>query len=153
MRMSPSSTSTRTFVIWPLVVAAEQALSRRRAHAAGLPLLAAGYAAYKLAGAYRVPRAGGPPGMSQGMPDRLVEDGPYRYTRNPMYGGHLLFLAGLAVTTRSPVAAGLLGWHVKWFADRVAKDERRLQERFGEAYEKYRERTPRWSPRPNGGQK
>lgn len=119
--------------------------------AAGLPLLAAGYAAYRLAGSYRLPRAGGPPGMSQGMPDRLVQDGPYRYTRNPMYTGHLLFLAGLAVTTRSPVAAGVLGWHVRWFADRVAKDERRLRDRFGEAYADYCARSPRWIPRPRPG--
>lgn len=148
MRMSATSTSTRTFVIWPLVVAAEQALSRRPVRTAGLPLLAAGYAAYRIAGAHRLPRAGGPPGMSRGMPDHLVEDGPYRYTRNPMYGGHLLFLAGLALTTRSPLAAGLLGWHVRWFADRVERDERRLRDRFGEAYETYCERTPRWIPRP-----
>ncbi|MCW3844812.1 isoprenylcysteine carboxylmethyltransferase family protein, partial [Micromonospora yasonensis] len=80
--------------------------------------------------------------------DRLVEDGPYRWTRNPMYGGHLLFLAGLALSSRSPVAAGLLGWHVKWFADRVRKDEKRLRERFGPAYDDYCARTPRWVPRP-----
>jgi protein-S-isoprenylcysteine O-methyltransferase Ste14 len=146
MRMSLSSTSTRTFLIWPLVVGAEQALSRRRPHATGLPLMAAGYAAYRLAGSYRLPRAGGPPGMSQGMPERLVEDGPYRWTRNPMYAGHLLFLTGLALSSRSPLAAGLLGWHLRWFADRVRTDEQRLRKRFGAAYDEYCKRTPRWIP-------
>ena len=146
--MSLSSTSTRTFLIWPLVVGVEQALSRRRPRAAGLPLMAAGYAAYRLAGAYRLPRAGGPAGMSQGMPERLVADGPYGWTRNPMYAGHLLFLTGLALSSRSPLAAGLLGWHVKWFADRVRKDEARLHEQFGAAYDDYCARTPRWVPRP-----
>jgi protein-S-isoprenylcysteine O-methyltransferase Ste14 len=146
MRMSLSSTSTRTFLIWPLVVAAEQAVSRRRPHAAGLPLMAAGYAAYRLAGSYRLPRAGGPAGMSQGMPERLVVSGPYRWTRNPMYAGHLLFLTGLTVSSRSPLAAGLLGWHLRWFADRVRADEKRLRERFGAAYDRYCERTPRWAP-------
>lgn len=148
MRASLSSTSTRTFVVWPLVVAVEQALSRRPVRRAGLPLMAAGYAAYRLAGRHRLPRAGGPPGMSQGMPDHLVEDGPYAWTRNPMYAGHLAFLAGLALATRSPVAVGLLGWHVRWFAERVRRDEQRLRERFGAAYEDYRARTPRWLPRP-----
>jgi protein-S-isoprenylcysteine O-methyltransferase Ste14 len=149
--MSLSSTSTRTFLIWPLVVAVEQALSRRRPHGTGLPLMAAGYAAYRLAGSYRLPRAGGPPGMSQGMPQRLVEDGPYAWTRNPMYAGHLLFLAGLALSSRSPLAAGLLGWHLRWFAERVRQDEKRLHERFGAAYDDYRARTPRWVPRPPQG--
>jgi protein-S-isoprenylcysteine O-methyltransferase Ste14 len=147
MRMSLASTSTRTFLIWPVVVAAEQAVSRRRLRPTGVALMAAGYAAYRLAGAHRLPRAGGPAGMSQGMPERLVDDGPYRWTRNPMYAGHLAFLAGLALTTRSPVAAGLLGWHVRWFADRVGKDEQRLRERFGPAYDEYCARTPRWLPR------
>lgn len=151
MRKSLSSTSTRTFLLWPLVVGVEQAVSRRRVGVAGLPLMAAGYAAYRLAGAYRLPRAGGPPGMSQGMPERLVEDGPYRWTRNPMYAGHLLFLSGLALSTRSPLATGLLGWHVRWFADRVRRDEQRLHERFGAAYDEYRARTPRWIPGPRTG--
>jgi len=148
VRMSLSSTSTRTFLIWPLVVGVEQALRRRRPRGTGLPLMAAGYAAYRLAGSYRLPRAGGPPGMSQGMPQRLVVDGPYAWTRNPMYGGHLIFLAGLALSSRSPLAAGLLGWHLRWFADRAREDERRLHERFGPAYDDYCARTPRWVPRP-----
>jgi protein-S-isoprenylcysteine O-methyltransferase Ste14 len=146
--MSLSSTSTRTFLIWPLVVGVEQAVSRRRLRSPGLTLMAAGYAAYRLAGAYRLPRAGGAAGMSQGMPERLVEDGPYRWTRNPMYGGHVLFLSGLALSSRSPLAAGLLGWHLRWFADRVRTDEERLHERFGAAYDDYCARTPRWVPRP-----
>jgi protein-S-isoprenylcysteine O-methyltransferase Ste14 len=86
--------------------------------------------------------------MSQGMPDRLVEDGPYRFARNPMYAGHLTFLAGLALSTGSPVAAALFGWHVRWFSDRVREDEQRLRERFGPAYDEYCARTPRWVPRP-----
>lgn len=153
MRMSLSSTSTRTFLVWPLVVGVEQALRRRRPRGAGLPLMAAGYAAYRLAGSYRLPRAGGPAGMSQGMPERLVEDGPYRWTRNPMYAGHLLFLTGLALSSRSPLAAGVLGWHLKWFTDRVRADEQRLRERFGTAYDDYCARTPRWIPRPPAARK
>jgi protein-S-isoprenylcysteine O-methyltransferase Ste14 len=31
--------------------------------------------------------------MTQGMPHRLVVDGPYAWTRNPMYLGHLVFMA------------------------------------------------------------
>jgi protein-S-isoprenylcysteine O-methyltransferase Ste14 len=146
MRVSLRSNSTRVFVAYPAAVAAEQLLSRRRWHPAAVPLLAAGYVAYRLAGSYRLPRAGGPAGMSQGMPDHLVTDGVYARTRNPMYLGHLLFLTGLALLTRSPLAVGLLGALGPWYGTRVAADERRLREAFGEEYAAYCERVPRWLP-------
>lgn len=146
MRPSLSSTSTRTFVAVPAALALEQALSRRPLHPGWAPLLVAGWLAYRLSGRYRLPRAGGPPGMSQGMPEQLVTEGPYALTRNPMYAGHLLFLTGLALLTRSPLAAVVAAAHVPWFAHRVRRDEERLAERFGEAYAVYCERVPRWVP-------
>jgi protein-S-isoprenylcysteine O-methyltransferase Ste14 len=127
MRVSLRSNSTRVFVAYPAAVALEQVLSRRRWRPVALPLLAAGYGTYKLAGRYRLPRAGGPPGMSQGMPERLVTDGVYAWTRNPMYLGHLVFLTGLALLTRSPVAVALLGALGPWYGTRVAADEQRLR--------------------------
>lgn len=151
MRLSVASTSTRTFLVWPAVIAAERAVRRRpprpAALAAGAPLLAAGYGLYRACGHYRIDRAGGPPGMSQGMPERLVTSGPYARTRNPMYAGHLVFLAGLTVASGSPLAAALLGWHVRWFGRRVRRDEERLHAAFGPAYEAYVRQVPRWLPR------
>lgn len=144
MRASVASTSTRTFLLLPLVVAAEQVLARRPVRPAWSPVLAAGFLLYRSAGRYRLPRAGGPPGMSQGMPEQLVTSGPYRFTRNPMYLGHLVFLSGLALTTRSPVAALAVVGHLPWFDARVRRDERRLRDRFGPAYDDYCAQVPRW---------
>ncbi len=146
MRPSLRSTSTRTFVALPLTLLAEQAVRRAPLHPAGLPFLAAGYAAYKLAGSYRIGRAGGPPGMSQGMPERLVTSGIYGWTRNPMYLGHLTFMTGAALVTRSPLAIGALALTGPWFGRRVAADEARLTRAFGSEYEEYRARVPRWLP-------
>ena len=92
----------------------------------GLPLLAWGYLQYKLVGGYRGPRAGGGPGMET-MPDRILDHGPYRYTRNPMYLGHLIFLIGLAITFWSWFALILLAARAVWFHCRVLHDEERLQ--------------------------
>ena len=144
MRLSVSSTSTRTFGLYPALVLAEQALSRRPLHPRWLPVMAAGFGLYKGAGAYRISRAGGPPGLSQGMPERVIDTGPYALTRNPMYLGHMVFLGGLAMVTRSPFAAALLTTLVPWYDDRAARDERRLEEAFGEEYVAYRDRVPRW---------
>ncbi len=148
MRASLRSTPTRTFVVMPLAVALEQAVARRRLRAAWSPVLLGGYLLYRLAGIYRLPRAGGPPGMSQGMPEELVTTGPYRFTRNPMYLGHLIFLSGLGLVSRSPAALLLLAFHVPWFQRRVRRDEERLSARFGAAYEEYCRRVPRWLPTP-----
>jgi protein-S-isoprenylcysteine O-methyltransferase Ste14 len=146
VRLTVRSTSTRTFVVIPLVVTAEQVIRRRPLRPAWSPLLVAGYLSYRLAGAYRLRRAGGPPGMSQGMPDRLITTGPYTVTRNPMYLGHLVFLTGLTMVTRSPLAAVAAAAHVPWFSTRVRRDERRLRERFGASYDEYCARVPRWVP-------
>jgi protein-S-isoprenylcysteine O-methyltransferase Ste14 len=146
MRPTVRSTSTRTFVVLPLVVSAEQVLTRRPVRPAWLPLAAAGYGLYRLAGSYRLPRAGGPPGMSQGMPDRLVTSGPYALVRNPMYLGHLLFVGGLTLSTRSPLSLAAAVWLVPWFGKRARTDERRLLDRFGADYTDYCGRVPRWLP-------
>jgi protein-S-isoprenylcysteine O-methyltransferase Ste14 len=140
------STSNRTFVLWPvLLILAQSALDGGwpRLNFWGLPLLAWGYAEYWWVGRYRTARGGGGPGLSN-PPERLVTSGPYRFTRNPMYLGHLIFLAGLHLVTRSPVAAAVLVHLVPWFDRRAAEDERRLEERFGAPYATYRDRVPRW---------
>jgi protein-S-isoprenylcysteine O-methyltransferase Ste14 len=79
-------------------------------------------------------------------PTRLVAEGPYAYCRNPMYLGHLIFLAGLALTLQSALGAFIALASAVWFDLRVRKDERRLEELFGERYSEYRSRVKRWIP-------
>lgn len=149
MRVEPSSTSFRTFVVVPAVALLEQAVRRRRLRPVWAPILVWGYLQYRLVGDRRVRQAGGPRGMSQGFPERLVTDGIYARTRNPMYLGHLIHLTGLALATRSPIALGYLAGAIPWFDARVAADEARLEDRFGHDYVAYRDSVPRWIPRPD----
>lgn len=151
MRLRLSSTSTRTFVVLPAAVLAEQALARRRLRPRWLPLLLWGYLQYRLAGDYRITRAGGPPGLSQGYPERIITRGIYARSRNPMYLGHLIFATGLALLTGSPVAVVALPVLGSWFDRRAAHDEERLAQRFGPAYTEYRDRVPRWFGRVGRG--
>jgi protein-S-isoprenylcysteine O-methyltransferase Ste14 len=153
LRLPAHKTSTRIFLLIPAAVGIEQALLRRQLRLIGAPLMAAGYVLSKSAGRYRLERAGGPPGMSQGMPERLVTQGVFAHTRNPMYAGYQLFLLGLALATRSPFAIAALSVHAPWFGDRVAQDEQRLLRAFGEDYAAYCRRVPRWLPRPPLGQR
>lgn len=141
-------TPVQTFVLIPLVVAAFEFARHRGAIAVspwGMPLLIWGYLQYRLIGSYRLPIAGGSHGMEV-PPERIVSQGPYRFTRNPMYLGHLIFLLGLAITFRSWVAALILVARALWFHQRVLQDEARLERIFGAEYESYRMQVKRWIP-------
>jgi protein-S-isoprenylcysteine O-methyltransferase Ste14 len=146
--VSLGGTSFRTFVLSPvLVVAFELWLNdgRLRLEPWAFPLLAWGYLQYRLAGRYRLRRGGGGPGMDT-PPERLVTSGPFALCRNPMYLGHLIFLAGLALSLRSWVGAALVLGTAAWLQFRVRRDERRLAQRFGEPYMQYCSRVKRWIP-------
>jgi hypothetical protein len=141
-------TPNRTFVLYPAIVLASRVLLGRRRGRIDLrfaPLLAWGYLQYRLVGGYRVERGGGGPGIIV-PPHSLVESGPYAYTRNPMYLGHLIFLLGLALTFPSRVTAAILGANAVWFHQRVVEDEARLSAQFGPPYDAYRARVKRWIP-------
>ena len=72
--------------------------------------------------------------------------GIYRYTRNPMYLGHLIFMLGLALTFWSWFGLALFALRAAWFQHRVKGDEARLAATFGADYEAYRARVKRWVP-------
>ena len=137
----------QTFVLVPLLVLGCQlALGDVRIQPAGLVLMLWGYAQYRLAGRYRLRLGGGGPGLSGAPPERLVESGIYARMRNPMYLGHILYLAGVAVFFSSWAGALIAGGRAMWFHARVLRDERGLAERFGEPYVAYMQRVKRWIP-------
>ena len=148
LRSAWSSSPRRTFLVIPIAAASFEIVRRRspfRGGVLGLAVMAAGYVLYCAAGSYRGARGGGGPGFSV-EPHALVTTGPYAVVRNPMYLGHLIFLAGLIAWTRSPVAlAGLFIQGLR-FSERVELDERRLADRFGHDYVEYVEKVPRWLP-------
>ncbi len=145
------STSNRTFVAYPICVIAFEfvlqsaTLSTFAMLPWGMVLLAWGYLQYRLVGRYRLRLGGGGPGISV-PPERIVAEGPYRYVRNPMYLGHLIFILGLALTFRSWLGLALFAFHVVWFQRRVLEDEAHLQSLFGTPYGEYKARVKRWIP-------
>ena len=80
-----------------------------------------------------------------GVSAALVTDGVFRLSRNPMYLGILMAVAGVAALLGSAapwlVAAGL-GCALDLVF--VRPEERRLDERFGDAFRRYRSRVRRW---------
>ena len=75
----------------------------------------------------------------------LVERGPYRFTRNPMYLAGMLIWLGWIIFYGSVAVLG--GAVVFWGSVAllvVPWEERQLETRFGEAYLRYKHRVPRW---------
>ena len=80
-------------------------------------------------------------------PRRLVASGPYRYVRNPMYIGGGLLLLGFGLYLRSPAMALFAPiWWLMIDPLVVFYEERALRAKFGQEYEAYCRRTPRWIP-------
>jgi protein-S-isoprenylcysteine O-methyltransferase Ste14 len=79
---------------------------------------------------------------------KLVARGPYRYVRNPMITGVGMILAGQALFFRSWWIAIQLGVFAVVNAIYFPLvEEPGLRRRFGDEYEEYRSRVPRWLPR------
>jgi len=77
--------------------------------------------------------------------ESLIQTGPYRLTRNPMYAGEMIVWLGWAVFyNRPPVWAGMVIWCAA-VPQLVRWEEQRLLERFGEDYRAYVASVPRWA--------
>jgi glucose/arabinose dehydrogenase/protein-S-isoprenylcysteine O-methyltransferase Ste14 len=114
---------------------------------AGLPLFAAG-AALWLWSALQFVRAKGTP-IPLNPPQRLVEDGPYRYVRNPMLAGVFIMLLGLGVLLRSWSLTVIFTplFIICALIEFKLIEEPELERRLGDAYRDYRARTPMLIPR------
>jgi protein-S-isoprenylcysteine O-methyltransferase Ste14 len=85
-------------------------------------------------------------GLLPGQPTQaMIEEGPFRLSRNPLYVGLLALYLGLALL--APTFWGLVLFPaavllVLWGA--IRPEERFLHERFGAPYDDYARRVRRW---------
>ena len=95
--------------------------------------------------AIRTLKAAGTPVQGYKPTSAIVDRGPYRFTRNPIYGGMFVGLAGLAVAfdTFWLLAALVVFSAIVRFGV-VAREEAYLDRKFGDAYRNYRARVRRW---------
>ena len=75
----------------------------------------------------------------------LITDGPYRFTRNPMYLGFVLILAGLALAVGTPpFYLSAIAYFIIINTVFCPYEERKLANTFGAEYEQYMRRVRRW---------
>ena len=148
-----SGAAVRPPIAWALTVAAGLALDWLYA----LPLLPAAMPAGELGGivflaglalliwaAATFRRAGTQVQLSRPT-TTIVDEGPYRFTRNPIYLGMMLIIIALAIGFNDLwllIALAPFALVIRYGV--VAREEAYLQGKFGEAYRAYRARVRRW---------
>ncbi len=75
----------------------------------------------------------------------LVQNGVYRYTRNPMYLGILIILSGWSIYLGSLTPLLCLPLFVIILTQQqITPEEKALEKVLGQAYLKYKKSVPRW---------
>ena len=118
-------------------------LPRKVARLVGLPLLVAGLVLFL--SSLRTMHRAGTDVRTNKPTNSLVIEGPYRFTRNPIYLGFTLFYGGVTALTNSLPSALLLPFVLVVMRRGVIEREERYLERiFGEEYLRYKARVRRW---------
>jgi protein-S-isoprenylcysteine O-methyltransferase Ste14 len=75
----------------------------------------------------------------------IVTTGPFKYTRNPMYLGLTTMLIGTAILlgTLSPLLVVPI-FFIIVHTQFVLREEKLMEEWFGQPYLEYKRKTPRW---------
>jgi protein-S-isoprenylcysteine O-methyltransferase Ste14 len=76
---------------------------------------------------------------------KVMSHGPYAYSRNPIYVAFCFIVIGVGLSqnslwmTLSFLPAALLVFHTA-----IAREEKYLEQKFGEEYRRYRDKVRRW---------
>ena len=85
-----------------------------------------------------------------GTPNQLIVEGPYRYVRNPVYLAMVIIIVGLSLLYQAWQLSDIVRTGFFFASGHLAVvflEEPATRKRFGEAYEDYCRRVPRWLPR------
>lgn len=84
--------------------------------------------------------------VNPALASTLVTNGPYRFSRNPMYLGYALVLLGWSFFLVQPwglLAVAFFMAYINWF--QILPEERYLSSRFPEQYAAYCRAVRRWA--------
>ena len=83
-------------------------------------------------------------GIDTKKPDKLVTDGVYRFSRNPIYLCFLVFFTGLFLVHRNIVIATAVGLFTLTIHTQILREEKFLANQYGEEYTEYRKKVRRY---------
>lgn len=120
---------------WPSAIAAMGAALA--AGGAGLALWAQAH----MGGSWRI-------GATEDRVGALVSDGPFAWSRNPVFLGQIILVWGMALASGDALVGGLAAAVTLAALTQASVEERILRASLGEAYRTYCGRVPRWVGRP-----
>lgn len=84
--------------------------------------------------------------MTFDVPTKLITEGAFQYSRNPMYLGFVTALSGFAILFGASLGQWLMVFLFWLITDRwyIRFEESAMQHRFGEAYLDYKRSVRRW---------
>jgi len=75
----------------------------------------------------------------------LITSGPYRFSRNPLYlGGNVFIFFGAALWVGSPAGIVITAIHLPLMDLFVRREEKQLEQTFGEEWLHYKRHVRRW---------
>jgi protein-S-isoprenylcysteine O-methyltransferase Ste14 len=80
----------------------------------------------------------------------IITDGPYSMVRHPLYFFSLLGAVGIGLVSENLlILALIIIFYVVYYPFTIFAEEKKLENKFGEAYLEYKRRTPRFLPMPS----
>lgn len=77
----------------------------------------------------------------------LVREGPYSVVRNPLYVSNFVGGVGFGLAAENLIATAIIFvLFVIFYPAVVHREEKRLEEKFGNAFRRYKDAVPRWWP-------
>ncbi|MFX0100081.1 MAG: methyltransferase family protein [Candidatus Hodarchaeota archaeon] len=80
-------------------------------------------------------------------PPVVIEKGVFKLVRHPMYLGGIFMYVGLFFGSFSLLCLALLVVVIVFYDMFAGYEEKKLEEKYGQAYVDYKKRVPRWLPR------
>jgi len=80
-------------------------------------------------------------------PDGVITSGAFKQVRHPLYLASILTYLGLSISTFSLLSLALFMGIFIFYNYLASYEEKLLEEKFGEEYIKYKQRTGKWVPR------
>ncbi len=74
----------------------------------------------------------------------LIQKGPFKFSRNPIYLGIIIALLGFSIALRSMLLPVIVGLAIWYFNRAVKKEEKLLEKTFGKSYLEYKKKVPKY---------